>query len=158
MKKHFYLLIGLLFISLLIQAQGIKVTGKVLDNTNETIIGGTIMVKGSTNGTTTDLDGNFSINVPSKSSVLIVSYVGLKSKEVTVGDKTSGLVIVLAADTKLLDEVVVVGFGTQKKINATGAVKSIDNKALESRPISNAVQGLQGVIAGLNISNDNGFD
>lgn len=156
MKRHFYLLIGLVFFSFLATAQGIKVTGKVLDNTNETIIGGTIMVKGTTNGTTTDLDGNFSIQVPSKNSVLIVSYVGLKSKEITVGDKTSGLVIVLTADTQLLDEVVVVGFGTQKKINATGAVKSIDNKALESRPISNAVQGLQGVIAGLNISNDNG--
>ncbi|MEA4983542.1 MAG: TonB-dependent receptor plug domain-containing protein, partial [Paludibacter sp.] len=156
MKKAFYLLAGLLILTLTVHAQGIKVTGKVLDNMNETVIGGTVIVKGTTIGTTTDFDGNFSITVPSRNSVLVFSYVGMQTKEIIPGDKISGLIITLTSDTKLLDEVIVVGFGTQKKINSTGAVKSIDNKMLESRPISNAVQGLQGVIAGLNITNDNG--
>ena len=156
MKKAFYLMAGLLILTLTVHAQGIKVTGKVLDNMNETVIGGTVIVKGTTIGTTTDFDGNFSITVPSRNSVLVFSYVGMQTKEIIPGDKISGLIITLTGDTKLLDEVIVVGFGTQKKINSTGAVKSIDNKMLESRPISNAVQGLQGVIAGLNITNDNG--
>ena len=156
MKKAFYIFFSLLLCALTAHAQGIKVSGKVIDNTNEAIIGGSIIVKNTSIGTITDLDGNFSLTVPSKNAVLVFSYVGMQTKEITLGDKTSGITVTLSPETKLLEEVVVVGFGTQKKINLTGAVKSIDNKVFESRPIANAVQGLQGAIAGLNIINDNG--
>ncbi|MDD4199106.1 MAG: TonB-dependent receptor [Paludibacter sp.] len=157
MKKAFYILISLLVCALTVHAQGIKVTGKVIDNTtNEAIIGGSVLVRGTNTGTITDLDGNFSITVSSPNAVLVFSYVGMQTKEITVGEKVSGLTITLSPETKLLEEVVVVGFGTQKKVNLTGAVKSIDNKVFESRPIANAVQGLQGAIAGLNITNDYG--
>lgn len=156
MKRIIFLIAAMTVLLQAVMAQSVKVSGKVLDNNNETIIGGTVIEKGTTNGTTTDFDGNFNLSVGSRNAVLVVSYVGMKTQEISVGAKNSGLVIVLQPDTKVLDEVVVVGFGTQKKINSTGAVKSIDAKALESRPISNAVQGLQGVIAGLNITNDNG--
>ncbi|MDD2286961.1 MAG: carboxypeptidase-like regulatory domain-containing protein, partial [Paludibacter sp.] len=145
MKKAFYILISLLVCALTVHAQGIKVTGKVIDNTtNEAIIGGSVLVRGTNTGTITDLDGNFSITVSSPNAVLVFSYVGMQTKEITVGEKVSGLTITLSPETKLLEEVVVVGFGTQKKVNLTGAVKSIDNKVFESRPIANAVQGLQG--------------
>ncbi|MCK9507713.1 MAG: TonB-dependent receptor [Pigmentiphaga sp.] len=155
MKRILFMVISCV-VGLSIFAQSFTVTGKVTDQHNESIIGATIMVKGTTTGTTTDFDGNFSIHIPSKSSMLVISYVGMQTKEVAIGNNTTGLIIQLADDSKVLEEVVVVGFGTQKKINATGAVKTIDNKMLESRPISNAVQGLQGVVAGLNITNDNG--
>lgn len=156
MKKFIFLLVSFSFITGALFAQSLKVTGKVFDTTKETVIGASIIEKGTTNGTTTDFDGNFSITVSSKKAVLVISYVGMKKQEVAVEAKSTGLMITLDSDSKALDEVVVVGFGTQKKINATGSVKTIDNKSLESRPISNAVQGLQGVVAGLNISNDNG--
>ena len=137
-------------------AQGLHITGKVLDSKKETIIGASVIVKGTTMGTVTDMNGNFSLNVTDKNATLKVSYMGMETKEVNLGNTTTGIVITLLDDTKILNEVVIVGFGTQKKINATGSVKTIDNKSLESRPISSAVQGLQGVVAGLNISNDNG--
>lgn len=156
MKKIIFLLLGFTFISVGLFSQTVKVSGKVIDSNKETVIGASIMEKGTANGTTTDFDGNFNITLASRNSILVISYVGMKKQEVTVGTKNAGITIILESDTKTLDEVVVVGFGTQKKINSTGSVKTIDNKSLESRPISNAVQGLQGVIAGLNISNDNG--
>lgn len=137
-------------------AQAVRVSGKVTDTNGEAIIGATLLVKGSSTGTTTDFDGNFSIQLSSVNDVLVISYIGMKTQEIKPGARTSGLTIVLNSDTKLLDEVVVVGFGTQKKINATGSVKTIDNSILQSRPISNVTQGLQGAIAGLNILNDNG--
>ncbi len=136
MKRIIFLIAAMTVLLQAVMAQSVKVSGKVLDNNNETIIGGTVIEKGTTNGTTTDFDGNFNLSVGSRNAVLVVSYVGMKTQEISVGTKNSGLVIVLQPDTKVLDEVVVVGFGTQKKINSTGAVKSIDAKALESRPIS----------------------
>jgi len=154
--QRILILMLLIALQLSMMAQGVRVSGKVTDTTGEAIIGATILVKGSTTGTTTDFDGNFSIQLGSGNDLLVVSYVGMQTQEVKPGARTSGLTITLNSDTKLLDEVVVVGFGTQKKINATGSVKTIDNTILQSRPISNVTQGLQGAIAGLNILNDNG--
>jgi len=156
MKKNLIILLVFTLSTLGLYAQGLKVTGKVFDTTKETVIGASIVEKGTSNGTTTDFDGNFSIQVSNKKAILVISYIGMKKQEISVETKNTGIFVTLDSDNKVLDEVVVVGFGTQRKINATGAVKTIDNKSLESRPISNAVQGLQGVIAGLNISNDNG--
>ena len=119
-------------------AQDIKVTGTVLDELNEGLPGASVSIKGTSQGTVTDLDGNFSITVPNPQSVLIVSFIGYQTKEVTVGNQRN-IQIKMKDDSKMIDEVVIVGFGTQKKINATGAVKTWDNAVLESRRLGNAV-------------------
>lgn len=136
-------------------AQKMQMTGKVSDDLNEPLIGVSVVVKGTTVGTITDIDGNFSIEVPNKKSVLVFSFMGLRTQEIPVGNNTF-LNVKMKEDSQMIDEVVVVGFGTQKKENLTGAVKSVDTKVLESRPITSATSGLQGAVAGLNITNDNG--
>ena len=125
-------------------------TGIVKDATGEPIIGATVMVKGTTNGTITGLDGDFSLNNVEKGSILQVSFVGYQTMEVVW--KGTPLNVTLKEDTQLLDEVVVVGYGTQKKVNVTGAVSMVDSKVLESRPVQNVAQALQGQIPGLNMS------
>lgn len=127
-----------------------SVSGKVVDTNNEPIIGATIMEKGTTNGTITDFDGNFTLNV-ADGAQLEISYVGFRSQELkAVYGKD--LAVTLKEDTEMLDEVVVVGFGTQKKVNLTGSVGTASAKDFEARPVANAVQALQGVVPGLNIS------
>jgi TonB-linked outer membrane protein, SusC/RagA family len=155
MKKRIIILLSLLSVVTFVFAQNRIVTGTVTDDTGETVIGASVKIKGTSTGTITDLDGNFSIQAPNNNAVLQISYIGFQPREIRIGEQTH-IRITLASDTEILDEVVIVGFGTQRKINATGAVKTIDNKILESRPIANAVQGLQGAVAGLNIVNDNG--
>ena len=125
-------------------------TGIVKDATGEPIIGATVMVKGTTNGTITGLDGDFSLNNVPRGSVLQVSFVGYQTMEVEW--KGTPLNVTLKEDTQLLDEVVVVGYGTQKKVNVTGAVSMVDSKVLESRPVQNVAQALQGQIPGLQMS------
>ena len=128
-----------------------KITGTIVDATGTPIIGANVMVKGTTNGTITDLDGKFTLNVPA-GAVLQVSYIGYANQEVKVGNN-SNLSITLKEDTELLDEVVVVGFGTQKKINLTGAVSTIKvDEVLGDRPVSNLSSALQGTMPGLQIS------
>lgn len=129
----------------------IKVKGVVNDAMGP-VIGASIVEKGNTgNGTITDIDGNFSLNV-SSNSTLIVSFVGYKAQEIPVAGKTF-FTIDLKEDNEMLEEVVVVGFATQKKVNLTGSVGTATAKDIEARPVANAVQALQGVIPGLNISN-----
>ena len=132
------------------QEQKILVRGVVTDASGESIIGANVIQKGTTNGTITDLDGNFTLSVPPQ-SVLEVTYTGYMPQNVNVNGKTV-LNIQLREDTKMLDEVVVVGFGVQKKVNLTGAVGTATAKDLESRPVQNAVAALQGMVPGLNIS------
>ena len=138
-------------------AQQFSITGVVTDKKlKEPIIGASVIVKGTTNGTVTDLDGKFTIQA-SKSSVLIVSFIGYTPQEFTINGNQTFYQISLAEDTQTLDEVVVVGFGTQKKVNLTGAVATVDKKTLESRPVTSVSQALQGVMPGLNIDmNDKG--
>lgn len=132
------------------------VTGTVFEPSGEPAIGATVQEKGNpASGAATDIDGNFSIKVSSTKATLVVSYIGMESQEVRLDGRTK-VDVHMKENSTLLEEVVVVGYGTQKKINATGSVRTIDNEVLESRPISNAVQGLQGAVAGLNISNDGG--
>lgn len=133
------------------QNSTIKVKGVVNDAMGP-VIGASIVEKGNTgNGTITDIDGNFSLNV-SSNSTLIVSFVGYKAQEIPVAGKTF-FTIDLKEDNEMLEEVVVVGFATQKKVNLTGSVGTATAKDIEARPLANAVQALQGVIPGLNISN-----
>lgn len=155
-KKIILIIFGLLLILNQGFAQNIKVTGTVVDDLNEAIIGTTVKIKGTSIGVITNFEGKFSIDVPASNPILEISYIGMKPQILKINDRAKDLIIKMQPDNKLLDEVVVVGYGTQKKINATGAVKTLDAKVLDSRPISNAMQGLQGTIAGLNITNDNG--
>lgn len=143
------LLLNALFLGA--QNSTIKVKGVVNDAMGP-VIGASIVEKGNTgNGTITDIDGNFSLNV-SSNSTLIVSFVGYKAQEIPVAGKTF-FTIDLKEDNEMLEEVVVVGFATQKKVNLTGSVGTATAKDIEARPVANAVQALQGVIPGLNISN-----
>lgn len=128
--------------------------GVVTDTTGETVIGASVVVKGTTNGTITGLDGDFSLSGVTKGSILVVSFVGYQNTEVKWNGQP--LTIVLKEDTKELDEVVVVGYGTQKKANLSGAVAAVDGKVLQDRPITNIGQGLQGVVPNLNITMNNG--
>lgn len=133
----------------------ITVTGTVLDETGQPLVGVNIQVKGTNDGTSTDIDGAFVLEDVAEDAILVVSYVGYQTQEVPVQGNTS-LTISLVSDTQLLEELVVVGYGTQKKVNLTGAVSSITSEALEDRPIPSVGQGLQGLIPNLNVSIRNG--
>lgn len=133
-----------------IQAQA-KATGVVKDASGEPVIGASVIVKGTTNGTVTDIDGRFNITGVQKGATLTVSFLGFK--EQTVRWNGQPLNIVLAEDDKALDEIVVVGYGTQKKANLTGAVSQVSmDKVLGNRPVANVGAALQGAIPGLVVS------
>lgn len=129
-------------------------TGVVLDATGETIIGASVLVKGTTNGTITGIDGDFSLANVKKGDVLQISFVGYITQEVTWNGQP--LNVILQEDTQALEEVVVVGFGTQKKVNLTGAVSTVDSKTIASRPVNSVVDALQGAVAGMNFSTGSG--
>lgn len=131
-----------------------KIRGKVIDTNGETVIGANIVVKGTTNGTTTDADGNFYLNAPA-GAILEVSYIGYATQEVKA-DAKKNMKIILQEDTELLEEVVVVGYGTMKKADLSGSVATVDSEVIEDRPLTNLGAGLQGAIANLNISSSNG--
>ncbi|WP_315352988.1 carboxypeptidase-like regulatory domain-containing protein, partial [Phocaeicola abscessus] len=125
-------------------------TGTVKDGSGETVIGASVVVKGTANGTITGIDGDFSLqNVP-QGSIIQISFVGYQTQEVSWTG--APLNIVLKEDSKVLDEVVVVGYGTQKKVNVTGAVSMVNADAIEARPVANVSQALQGAIPGLNLT------
>ncbi|MDR1454264.1 MAG: TonB-dependent receptor [Tannerella sp.] len=132
-----------------------RISGTVVDRTGEAVIGANIVEKGvKMNGTVTDADGKFSLEV-APGATLTVSYIGYVTQEVAVGNRTS-LNITLSEDSKALEEVVVVGYGTQRKVNLTGAVAQVTGEVLENRPIVNLSQGLQGVIPNLNVTLNSG--
>lgn len=131
-----------------------SVTGTVSDMRGEPVIGANVMVKGTRLGTVTDMDGHFALEVP-EGATLQVSYIGYVDQSVEVSQQ-SVLEITLEEDTQALDEVVVVGYGAQKKVNLTGAVSTVKIEALEDRPITNATNALAGVAAGLMVSNSGG--
>ncbi len=135
------------------QMQSISVTVTVVDTKGEPIIGANVIEKGTTNGGITDLDGVSKLNVK-PGAILQVSFVGYTTQEVKA---TSVMKVVLKDDTELLDEVVVVGYGAQKKVNLTGAVASVDvNKTIDSRPITDIGRALQGAVPGLTITTNSG--
>lgn len=136
------------------QTKGHVVKGRITDEKGEPIIGATIMEKGSTNGTVSDLDGNFTINIPA-GSTLQVSYIGFTSKDIVVGNKRS-LQINLQEDNKVLNEVVVIGYGTQRKGDVTSSVGSVKSEDFTVGAVNDAGQLIQGKIAGLSITNPSG--
>lgn len=135
--------------------QQIPVTGVVKDETGEPIPGVNILVEGTTIGVVTDIDGRFSINVPSTSSVLSISYIGYVTQKVTVGNQTS-FDISLVSDIQSLDEVVVVGYGTVKKRDLTGSVASIKSEDITKTASSNAMQSMQARMPGMDIRQSDG--
>ncbi|MBD3591027.1 TonB-dependent receptor [Bacteroides sp. GM023] len=156
MRKLTSLLIMLLLGISFIYAQQLSIKGTVMDQRlNEPIIGASVLVENTSNGTITDMDGNFSLKNVVKGSVLKISYIGYQPQQITVNGNQTTINIILVENTQNLDEVVVVGFGTQKKVNLTGAVATVDTKVLESRPVSSVAQALQGAVPGLNISTPN---
>ncbi|MDR2776262.1 MAG: TonB-dependent receptor [Tannerella sp.] len=130
------------------------VSGIVVDADGEPVTGANIVEKGTTNGVISDIGGRFSIDVP-EDAVLVVSYIGYMQQQVSVSGKTK-LEIVLIEDTRALDEVIVVGYGMQKKVNLTGAVSQVDAKIFESRPVTSAVTAMQGALPGVYITPSNG--
>lgn len=130
------------------------VSGNILDENGEPLPGASIVVKGTTTGTTTDFEGNFQLNV-SDDDILTISFVGYKALEIPVANRTT-FNFTMAPDAEQLADVVVVGYGTQRKVNLTGAVGVADGEVLQNRPIPNVGEGLKGVIPNLNVNIRNG--
>ena len=141
--------------SVLSVMQGKTITGQILDETGESMIGVSVLVKGTTIGTVTDFDGNYTLEVPSGKNILEISYIGYKTKEITIGNN-SLINIKMEPDTQALDEVVVIGYGTVKKRDLTGAVASMKNEDVTVAPTSNVMEALQGKIAGMDIVKSSG--
>lgn len=159
-RKMLLILLGflpaiMLLFSSTVMAQTLSISGKVTDkNSQEPVIGASVLIEGTTNGTITDVDGHFMLsNVPAKGN-LVISYIGYATQTLPINGKTN-FSIALAEDTETLDEVVVVGYGVQKKVNLTGSVSAVKGDALERRPVADATQSLQGMVPGLLVSNSN---
>ncbi|HZL10618.1 MAG TPA: TonB-dependent receptor [Prolixibacteraceae bacterium] len=135
------------------QTGNITVKGKIVDENGESVPGATVQQKGTTIGVITDINGNFSLSVPSDAT-LIISFVGFKSIEVTVGGKTELRNITLVSDTKELDQVVVIGYGTQRKVDLTGSVAIVNTEEMKKVSHSNISTMLQGKVAGVQITSD----
>lgn len=148
------LMVCLVAISQFVGAQNRQVSGHVVDAKGEEIIGASVLEKGTTNGVITDFSGNFKITVAPK-AVLLISYVGYKSQEVVVGNQ-SQLTITLVEDTEVLDEVVVVGYGAQKKESVVGAISQVSSKELLKSPAANISQAIAGKIPGVITSQTSG--
>ena len=154
MKKRFKLFCILFFIGIGVSFAQIRVTGSVKDENGEPIIGASVLAKGTNVGISTDTNGIFTLNVPENASTLIFSYVGMNTLELPVRPLMN---VVLRSNEELLDEVVVVGYGTQRKANLTGAVSTVDvSKTLEARPYSEISKALQGVVPGLSVISSSG--
>jgi TonB-linked SusC/RagA family outer membrane protein len=136
-------------------AQKTVINGVVSDSRNESIIGANVLIKGTTTGTITDFDGKFSIEA-SQGDVLVISYIGMNPKEIKVGSERN-IRITLEEDTKALDEVVVIGYGSVKKRDVTTAITTVSTKDLDQRPIVSADQALQGKAAGVSVIKPNGL-
>ncbi len=144
-------LICLLLFSLETQAQQRTITGRVVDSTtNESLPGVAVMVENTTIGTIADVNGSFTLEVP-ENSTIIVSYLGYITQKILITNQTT-LSISLEEDTKYLDEVVVVGYGTQKKSDITGSVTSVPKDRLSKIPVTNVMQAVQGAVSGVNIT------
>ncbi|KAA9347062.1 SusC/RagA family TonB-linked outer membrane protein [Larkinella humicola] len=138
------------------EAKSQSISGRITaSETGEALPGVSVVIKGTTQGTTTDNAGKYTLKLPGANASLVVSFIGYLKQEIAVGGRST-LDIALEVDTKALEEVVVVGYGTQEKVNLTGAVGIADSKRLQNRPIASVGEGLQGVIPNLNIGVRNG--
>ena len=154
LSKRGYITLLALLVSIITFAQGVTVKGTVLDENKEPLIGATIQVKGENNGVAADLDGNFTLKVK-KNATLVVSYIGYLTQEVRLQGKTQ-ITVQLTPDSKTLDEVIVVGYGTMKKSDLTGSVASVASKDIEGFQTSSVAGALGGQIAGVQITSTDG--
>lgn len=154
LSKRGYIALLALLVSIVTFAQGVTVKGTVLDENQEPLIGATVQVKGETTGAAADLDGNFTLKAK-KNATLVVSYIGYLTQEVRLQGKTQ-ITIQLVPDSKTLDEVVVVGYGTMKKSDLTGSVASVASKDIEGFQTSSVAGALGGQIAGVQITSTDG--
>jgi len=157
MKQHFILLrmtlaVGLLTICFAANAR--IVSGVVTDQTGETIISASVIVKGTTIGTVTDFDGNYSLDVPDDAKVLVFSYVGLETQEVPITGSTIN--VVLKDNTEVLEEIVVTGYGTTKKRDLVTSVASVSAEQLKDIPVTTAAEAMQGKMAGVQVTTTEG--
>lgn len=141
-------------VSMSLTAQ-VTVTGTVYDNTGETVIGASVVEKGQSGGVTTDIDGNFTIRVKKADATLVISYIGLQTKEVALKGRTN-VEVTLEASSEALDELVVVGYGTQKRSDITGSVASLSEDQMRQTIVTNADQMLQGKVAGVQVTQNSG--
>ncbi|QCX38282.1 TonB-dependent receptor [Aureibaculum algae] len=153
-RKHYVLLFLSMFISWMVSAQSVTVNGTIKDGSGEPVPGATILVKGTTQGTTSDFDGKYQIDVSSE-GILVFSFVGFTTVEEPVNGRAE-INVTLNEDAQALEEVVVVGYGTQKKSVVTGAISSIKQSDLEDLPITRVEQSLQGRASGLTIASNSG--
>jgi TonB-linked SusC/RagA family outer membrane protein len=156
MKKMFAFFLCLFFVAL-VQAQTKKITGKVTAATdNEPIVGASVYVKGNAGiGAATNIEGKFNLDVPSNAKTLVVAYLGMKTEEVEIGDKSS-LNIILSEEANALDEVLVVAYGTATRASFTGSAVKIGASEMELRPITNITQAFSGQVAGVQVGNNSG--
>lgn len=158
-KKLMHFLTGaalMLSVAVNAQAQSRQVTGTVTDGAGEPLAGVAVMQEGTSNGVITTETGTFALTVPAKDVVLVISSLGYSEQKINVSAKQSNLSVVLVEDSTMLDETIVVGYGTQKKVNLTGAITAVDGKALENRTAHSVTNMLQGSVPGLNISTSAG--
>jgi len=153
--KLFSLIMLLSFTALSVFAQTIKITGTVKDTQGGTLPGVSVKIKGTSTVTVTAGDGKFSLTVPSTQSVLVFSYIGYDAKEVIIGNATN-LQVTLQDQNNSLNDVVVVGYGVQKKVNVIGSVATIDAKAIENRPVTNLSSSLGGLSSGVSVRQSSG--
>lgn len=153
--KRIYSTFLLSMICLFAFAQGKQIQGVVKDATGEPMIGVNVLVKGTANGSITDLDGKFTIPDVKSSDVLVVSYIGFLSQEIPVGSQTT-FEVVLKEDSETLDEVVVIGYGTIKRRDLTGSVASVTGEKLAANPVANVAQALQGQLPGVSVTAQDG--
>lgn len=153
MREKIISFVVLLFVTMGFASAQTRFSGIVIDTDGDPVIGASILIKGTGQGTITDIDGAFTLSA-SKDATLVISYVGLLTQEVPV---SNNMRVVLQSDSELLDEVVVVGYGTQRKENLTGAVSSVSvEDAVASRPVTDIAKALQGISPGLTITNNLG--
>lgn len=155
--KQLLISLAILLQAAVMQAQGqISINGRVLDADGLPVIGAAIFVEGSSNGTTSDVDGQFSLTVPSGGTSLVASCLGYDDKKVALAANQSNVTIYLAESSTLLSETVVVGYGSQKKINLTGAITTVSSKDLQDRTALDVAHMLQGAVPGLNVTSASG--
>ncbi len=149
-------MLPLLFLSVVgAFAQATVVSGKVTDESNAGLPGVTVLVKGTSVGTTTDIDGNFSLSVPDPAGTLVISYVGYKNQEVPINSRST-INVTMAADNKVLDEVVVIGYGAVKRRDLTGSVATVKSEEITKTPTHSAVEAIQGRAPGIDIVRSSG--
>jgi TonB-linked outer membrane protein, SusC/RagA family len=152
-KTSIFLLLLLFLVGQQVYGQTGRISGTISDSNGNPVLGASVLVKGTTTGTISDTNGKFSINVPNDKATLVISYIGYEKQELKATKQPMN--IVLVESSKTIDEVVVVGYGTQKKVNLTGAVSSVSMIELEGKPVVNIVEALQGTTPGLTIQQTN---